>query len=345
MVYHYCAYLNGRNPDFPVPDVGIIAVAGFFLISGFVILMATEKHTLRGFVGFRLIRIYPAYWLCLGLTVVLVPLLGVASRYSGREIAFNATMVQSFFFVRSIDDVYWTLQVEVSFYAVIAGLMALGWLKRTEWVAALGVGLFLALNLFVGRWNPGWSATEKLILLPVFVSGLYAHAPLLLGGMLFYRARQSGFTWARATLLLTCLAALLLTYREFDVVGIALIFGLFVWLSLSALPFLNHPALRFLGYVSYPLYLIHHRVGEALLGDLVGFLPGFWAMLATIITMLAAASAIHLGFERPATRWLRRRFFPANPSSRTLAAAAPGDAPLDAGGGVIPEPPGPDLHF
>jgi peptidoglycan/LPS O-acetylase OafA/YrhL len=345
MIYHYCAYLNERNADFPVPDVGIIAVAGFFIISGFVILMATEKHTLKGFVGFRLIRIYPAYWLCLALTVVLVPLLGVAARYSGREVAFNATMVQSFFFVRSIDDVYWTLQVEVSFYAVIAVLMALGWLKRTEWLAAVGLGLFLALNLLIGRWNPGWTATEKLLLMPVFISGFYAHAPLLIAGMLFYRVRQSGFTWARGTLLLVALGSLLLTYREFDIVGIALIFGLFVWLSLASIPPLNHPTLRFLGYISYPLYLIHHQVGQAVLGNLAGFLPGFWAMLGTMAIVLAMAAAIHLGFEKPVTRWLRRRFFPANPSSGGGALPVGGSAPAGAGGGRVPRPPGADLHF
>jgi peptidoglycan/LPS O-acetylase OafA/YrhL len=345
MVYHYCAYLSGRNPDFPVPDVGIIAVAGFFIISGFVILMATEKHTLKGFVGSRLIRIYPAYWLCLALTVVLVPLLGVAARPSGREVAFNATMVQSFFFVRSIDDVYWTLQVEVSFYAVIAVLMALGWLKRTEWLAAVGLGLFLALNLLVGRWNPDWTATQKLLLMPLFVSGFYAHAPLLLGGMLFYRVRQSGFTWVRVILLLVCLGSLPYTYRELDVIGIALIFGLFVWLSLAPIPPLNHPTLRFLGYISYPLYLIHHQVGQAILGNLAGILPGFWAMLATMAIVLAMAAAIHLGFEKPVTRWLRRRFFPTNSPSGSGALPVGGVAPAAPGGSRISGPPGPDLHF
>jgi peptidoglycan/LPS O-acetylase OafA/YrhL len=337
MLYHYSFFLRDRSPGFPLIGLGPASVAGFFMISGFVISLTAEKHTLRGFVRNRAIRIFPTFWLCLALTLGLVPLLGGAGNYSAKQIGLNATMLPSFFFARSIDDVYWTLEVELSFYCVIAVLIAGGWLKWTERLAAAGLIVFLAVNLTIGGvWNPDWSAWRKLALLPFMLSGYYTQAPLLLAGMLFYRVRQSGFTWTRAALLLLCAGGPFLSYEPAVGCEILVIFALFTRLALADIRILQHSALRFLGYISYPLYLVHHNIGQALLGDLVGVLPAFWAMLGTVIAILGLAAAIHLFFEKPVTRWLR-----------SLGARQPAAPPPPAGefSGPEPRPLGVDLNF
>jgi peptidoglycan/LPS O-acetylase OafA/YrhL len=336
MLYHYSVFLRDRTPGFPLIGLGPASVAGFFMISGFVISMTAEQHTFRGFVRSRAIRIFPTFWLCLALTLILVPLLGDPPHYSAQQIGLNATMLPSFFFARSIDDVYWTLEVELSFYCVIAVLIAGGWLKRTELLAVFGLAVFLIVNHFGAGWDPNWPTLKKALLLPFMLSGYYTQAPLLLAGMLFYRVRQSGFTGTRAVLLLLCAGGPFLSYASWVGFEILVIFALFTRLARADIPILQHSALRFLGFISYPLYLVHHNIGQALLGDLVGIMPPFWALLATVTLILLFAAAIHLLFEKPITRWLR-----------SLGSARPPAPPAPAAnlGGAGPTSLGVELRF
>lgn len=346
MIFHYSTFLRTQIPGFPVLGLGLSSVAGFFMISGFVISMTAEKHTFRGFARNRAVRIFPTFWLCLALTLILVPLLGVPAFFSGRQIAFNASMLPSFFFVKSIDDVYWTLEVELSFYVAIAVLIAAGWLRWTERLVIIGLVLFVGVNVaFWGGWNPAWPTALKLALVPLFVSGFYTQAPLLLAGMLFFRVKQSGFTPTRIALLGLCAAGIFLTYIPSDGVIILLIFGLFARVATTGIKILSHSALRFLGLISYPLYLVHHNIGQALLGDLVPIMPAFLAMIVTAVLILMLAAAIHLAFERPVTRWLKSKLSPRKPAqvdSGTLATPVDSLGPI---GGPGTTSFGDNLHF
>jgi peptidoglycan/LPS O-acetylase OafA/YrhL len=346
MIFHYSTFLRTRIPSFPVLGLGLSSVAGFFMISGFVISMTAEKHTFWGFVRNRAVRIFPTFWLCLALTLVLVPLLGVPAYFSAHQIAFNASMLPSFFFVKSIDDVYWTLEVELSFYCAIAILIAVGWLRWTERLVSVGLILFVAVNAaFWGGWNPAWPTSVKLMLVPLFVSGFYTQAPLLLAGMLFFRVKQSGFTPTRIVLLILCAAGPFLTYVPSDGVIIILIFGLFARVATTGIKILNHSSLKFLGLISYPLYLVHHNIGQALLGELVQVMPAFLALIVTAILILMLASVIHLVFERPVTRWLKSKLSPRKPARIDAGTPADPVAPLGPLGGPGPTSIGTNLHF
>jgi peptidoglycan/LPS O-acetylase OafA/YrhL len=346
MIFHYSTFLRAQIPSFPVLGLGLSSVAGFFMISGFVISMTAEQHTFWGFARNRAVRIFPTFWLCLALTLGLVPLLGVPAYFPGRQIAFNASMLPSFFFVKSIDDVYWTLEVELSFYCAIAILIAAGWLRWTERLVIVGLVLFVAVNVaFWGGWNPNWPTAMKLILVPLFVSGFYTQAPLLLAGMLFFRVKQSGFTPTRIVLLVLCAAGPFLTYLPSDAAIILLIFGLFARVATTGIKILNHGSLKFLGLISYPLYLVHHNIGQALLGDLVQLMPPWLAMIVTAILILMLASAIHLVFERPVTRWLKAKLSPRRPARIDPGTPASPVDPLGPIGGPGPTSLGDTLHF
>jgi len=78
------------------------------------------------------------------------------------------------------------------------------------------------------------------------------------------------------------------------------------------MPWLANPVLLWLGAVSYPLYLVHATMGYIVIRRLSGI--GVEANLAVggaIVFMLALASAITYGVERPAGRairgWWKRR--------------------------------------
>jgi peptidoglycan/LPS O-acetylase OafA/YrhL len=78
--------------------------------------------------------------------------------------------------------------------------------------------------------------------------------------------------------------------------------------------------LRFLGRISYPLYLIHGAAGSELVARLLtaGWNPNV-AVLVTIASAIGLAWAISTFVEWPAQRWLRTRFAAwANRARRSL---------------------------
>ena len=106
-------------------DVGHIGVVVFFLISGFVIpfsISADRPGAVGSFAIRRFFRIYPAYWLSVPLAALAIFWIW-GSPFSVREILVNLTLMQDLFGVRSAEGVYWTLPVELTFYALCIVLL------------------------------------------------------------------------------------------------------------------------------------------------------------------------------------------------------------------------------
>jgi peptidoglycan/LPS O-acetylase OafA/YrhL len=101
---------------------GFLAVELFFMISGFVILLTLEKSKRKtDFLVSRFSRLYPAYWSAMFLTITVLTLFPTPTlgHYTFKEIAVNFTMLQGFTKLRLIDQVYWTLKMELTFYVIM----------------------------------------------------------------------------------------------------------------------------------------------------------------------------------------------------------------------------------
>lgn len=111
---------------FPVHFLwGGLGVQLFFMISGFVITVTTTRHpTPARFVRARAIRLYPTYWACLTLTV-LITWAQNGMTQPWKVTLLNYTMLQSFLRVRDLDGSYWSLAAEITFYALVAALLLL----------------------------------------------------------------------------------------------------------------------------------------------------------------------------------------------------------------------------
>lgn len=170
----------------------------FFLISGYVMLMtARRSHSGRAFAISRASRLCPVYWLALIFSIAIATLTGawwVTSSWSDRLI--NFTMIQSWLLVPvpNIDEVYWTLALEMQFYVLI-GLVL--WLSRGKisdrWgvaVSALWVGVSLIVATAGGAHSRGIDpqlvATGYKEMLNLLLVEL---APLFSAGMCAYLAR------------------------------------------------------------------------------------------------------------------------------------------------------------
>ena len=123
VLFHYTTrydqlFGHAQAPLVAFPQ-GWLGVNLFFMISGFVIFM-TLARTARpmDFVVSRFSRLYPAYWGAIVLTFALTHAIGLPGKTVGWDVlAVNVTMVQGFFGVPHVDGVYWTLEVELLFYA------------------------------------------------------------------------------------------------------------------------------------------------------------------------------------------------------------------------------------
>lgn len=130
VLYHFGAYPEGalgQAPSTAAPELFHIAKYGaygvdlFFVISGFVILMSGWGRTPAQFIASRIARLYPAYWVAVLLTSILV--IGSGSTpFDPQKILVNLTMLQSAYNIGHVDPVYWTLFVELHFY-VLAGIV------------------------------------------------------------------------------------------------------------------------------------------------------------------------------------------------------------------------------
>lgn len=106
-------YLNPKTTYFSFGNFGVIV---FFIISGYIVTATTvnkKNETVLSFLMLRIGRLYPVYIVSVLLSFMIYP----ASWY---ELIGNLTMFQRFLGIRDINGVYWTLQIEWVFYAVIA---------------------------------------------------------------------------------------------------------------------------------------------------------------------------------------------------------------------------------
>ncbi|MEU7651651.1 acyltransferase [Micromonospora taraxaci] len=72
VVLSHSAALGFGRPLMPRVDLGAVAVAGFFTISGFLIVRSARRSSVPRFLWHRALRIWPGLWVCLLFTAVVV---------------------------------------------------------------------------------------------------------------------------------------------------------------------------------------------------------------------------------------------------------------------------------
>jgi peptidoglycan/LPS O-acetylase OafA/YrhL len=296
-----------------IAQYGYLGVDLFFMISGFVILMSAGHGVPRKFVRSRFLRLYPAYWACVALTFAWLALKPDASPPATTTLLANLTMLQSFLGYPSLDGSYWTLAVELQFYALILLVLWCRQLQRIDLVLAAWLTLAIAADRV-----PALNAASGALALS------WCH--YFVAGAISFRIRSAGLTPLRAALFgLALLQALRkglwymqlkerLTGTPYEpLVVLALIvlfFGIFAWFAFGGgrarLAGLAYP-----GALTYPIYLIHGAIGSDLLMLAVaGGLNRWLALIGTGVLTLLAADTILRRIERPLTGALRRLISP-----------------------------------
>jgi peptidoglycan/LPS O-acetylase OafA/YrhL len=324
VLYHYTsAFPRKLAVDWDLAltvEHGNLGVHLFFIISGFVIMMTLER-TRRplDFAVARFARLYPAYWAGVALTFTVATLAALPGYAPGPGTAVaNLTMLQSFFRLPDIDEAYWTLAFEITFYVLVAAiwwsrlrrhlhLILLAWLGMACLYAVLEPGLDPLLAVL-------WRKALILRFVHLFVLGLvlyeiYRHGPSRMRLLLLAAALGlQGFYTAKASF------------------GLIALFAVAVHLGASLRLRLPR-ALLWLGAISYTLYLSHQTLGYVLLLQLdrAGIEPHLAVALTTALA-IGLASVLTLLVERPAMRAIKRRWRSAGthrPALQSLDAARP----------------------
>lgn len=313
VVFHYAGWmpsLTGTGPATAPLRAGWIGVELFFVLSGVVIAWSAEGSAPMGFLARRALRLLPAAWVCASITALALLLDGdparqVALRWFA-SMAFAPTGWQ-------IDNSYWTLAIEVSFYLLIARVLcggatlerleriaiALGCASTTYWVATMIVDVL-----------PMQNRAVQLLLLP--------HGCFFALGVLIRVAQRRGHDAQVVVPMIifgaACTAEIVAHAREFPLGG-----GMTGWalaaFAAGLLPILCADRLQpwladrvpartavMLGLMTYPLYLIHQQFGMVVVNALDAAGLWRWAALGLTAALCVALAWAIARWVEPAIR-------------------------------------------
>lgn len=300
--------------------LGALGVQLFFLVSGFVIVLSVAGRSPAQYLGSRIGRLYPAYWVAVPaaalMLFVLWPELG--ARRSPAEILPNLTMLQGGMDgAGHLDGVYWTLWVELKFYATVLLLVLLRWTSPRSL-------LVFAVAWPVGGTLLAW-ATAALGVGGAAVSHVLfpEYSALFASGIALYLLHRHGHTPGRWAALLLCAglsadwSAPIQARETLETTGLAVpvgvvaavVLGMLAWVAaivLTPAARWRVPGAKTAGALTYPLYLFHQLWGWWLIGLLVPLIGPRWTLPLVLAVLLTWSWAVHRGIERPLGPRLRR---------------------------------------
>ena len=297
--------------------------------------MTAVGGSLRSFVVSRFIRLYPAFWVCCTITFVAVAAIG-APRYTASlgQYAINLSMLSEFVGVDSIDGSYWSLYVEMRFYALVGVVLLLGRIRQAEPILAAWLIASVALEIL---------PIAKLRFLLIAEYSAY-----FIAGATCFMIWSRGLTPARAAMILVSWGLALhqsiqglpqfeKTYNtRLSVLAITGIttafFSVMLLISLKRTGVFGRKRWQWAGVLTYPLYLLHQKIGFMIFNSAYPAVNAHLLLWGTLASVLAAACAVHVFVEKRYAPRLKRAIndlFDAIPIPAMRAGACESAAPAE----------------
>ena len=310
--------------------LGTKAVFIFFVISGFVIslnFIDGRQQAYPIFIIRRFARIYIPFAFAIAFAVLLMVIAAPAklpkltdwfngswnSQPNAQTISGHLLMLGDPY--TDFDNVIWSLIIEmrvsIIFPAIVAAVV---WNTRLTIIVACVLAPigFIGDRLVSGELS-SWCLTVQYLILFVAGSALAVHRIALKNWWLAQRAFRQKLFWIVAALLLMIPIANEWTFWFAGPAAIAVV--ALCYADVRAQYILNNPLLRWLGRVSYSLYLIHLPILLFFIHCLYGRIPLVPVIVMAITLSLLFAEIVNRLVERPAqllgtmfsTMWENRR--------------------------------------
>jgi peptidoglycan/LPS O-acetylase OafA/YrhL len=315
---------------------GNVGVQIFFVLSGFIIAASASGRSWHSFLKGRALRLYPAAWLAAGVLYLVRDSDADLLRRSLNTLALSP-------FGPWLSGVFWTLGVEIAFYALVAVAIAAGWRLWTfgALFGLLGSTFWLARLLdhaTGGHLTHAFAAIENSVagqLLVVqncyFALGIALWSIHISG---LTRAKLGLFTFFATAGLVASFSAARYAIRTQGGSMDEAIEPLLIWLFAVALIVCSikfqaalwrrfqrwGPIVRRAGLATYPLYLIHSQLGRFIMLWSQGL--GTWLSFALGVSAAIAVAFIIAALERWPRAALKAVLHP-RPAKRNVASDLP----------------------
>lgn len=250
-----------------IASYGHLGVQFFFMISGYVIFFSLKNKSATLFMKSRLKRLYPTYWIAIIFTTFFSYQWAQGSDMSVtiKQVLINFTMLQQFIGVQNVDGVYWTLFYEIIFYAIFYLFILFGSLKKLLVFLVVWPVLIIAANIY----SNGFLIFNLYFLFFVI-------------GAMFALLKNKGLKWpiALTTLIIAACAGFYQMYqagiaKENNILIVGLIYvvmlSFFTILNIDHFKSINLPYAKDVGWMTYPMYLIHAHFGYMFLNQFAIF--------------------------------------------------------------------------
>ena len=325
---------------------GYLAVDFFFILSGFVIGYAYDDRwktmTTKDFIKRRLIRLHPMVVLGAVLGVIAFCIQG-CEKWDGTQVSISmvmlALLINLFLIpavpgsgpeIRGNGEMYplngpsWSLFFEYIgniMYALFIRRMSTKALTALVVLAGIGLASFAIFNFSgAGHLGVGWTM-EEYNLIGGFLRVLFSFSIGLLMSRVFKPIPVKGAFWICSLAIVVLLSMPYVGNGEalwmngiYDSVCAILIFPMLVYLGASGKTTDKHSAriCKFLGDISYPLYMVHYPLIYLYFGwvkkENLTFAEAWPEALALVIGSIVLAYISLKLYDEPVRRWLSKKF-------------------------------------
>lgn len=270
--------------------VGWVGVEIFFVLSGLVIAQSADGNSAYRFLRSRMGRLLPAVWVCSTVLLAVVIIFDIEPSSTALPNYFRSMIIH-----RNgpwISGVYWTLVVEIVFYAAIFLLLAINAFRHVEKFAML-LGSLSAVYL-IGVSFLGWHLISKHF--------LAQHGCFFALGILIWLCSAKGITFVRAVFCFSFLSAgvleICMIANGAPLDGYAIWAAPIIWLvSVGAMYFsvvvgeTGNKLTAQMGLMTYPLYLLHELIGAVAL-RVNPWTGRFFAFLFAVVVAVGCSWAV-----------------------------------------------------
>lgn len=326
MGFHYFLGFSGELSWYRYGNLGVPL---FFIISGFVISQSIAHASTKAFVLGRFIRLFPLFWIICSLTYIFTLLMPNGNPVQFPEYFISMTMLGEYLanalgYTRIVDAAYWSLVVELFFYAGIGFFVFLFSWERIRWFTAL----WFAIVVTIFALGLEGELFAKMLLARHASYFLFGITLMLVVSTTYSSMKQKLYDYG--FLVLVALWGTYISYRAlppyltphpsdtFNVTILQLVFfvgtALLVYLSryLQNARMITYAIT--IGGLTYPLYLLHQTIGNTLIAYFESYGSLFMRGTIMMVTMIAFAYMMYR-FDKRLRHKLTSKLLPSKKSS------------------------------